>query len=69
VKRFSFHFSGGERYITKNQQLLESTHLEVAIRPQEPAMREEVWYVELVVQHVFDFQKAAFVAAVRWKAS
>jgi ubiquitin C-terminal hydrolase len=59
MKQFSFHFPTGDKYLIKNQQPLESTHLEFLFRPQDSITREEIWYVEIVVQHAFDFQKAS----------
>jgi ubiquitin C-terminal hydrolase len=61
MKQFSFHFSGGGKYLIRNQQPIEATHLEFTFRPQDPISREEIWYVELVIQHAFDFQKAAIL--------
>jgi hypothetical protein len=61
MKQFAFHFSGGAKYLIKNQQPPERTHLEFLFRPQHPITREEIWYVEIFIQHAFQFQKTSIL--------
>jgi hypothetical protein len=60
-KQHIFTFTSGLKYLIRNEQPLESAYLEFLFRPLEPLTAEEVWYVELIVQHAFDSQRAVVV--------
>jgi ubiquitin C-terminal hydrolase len=61
MKQHIFQFNAGAKYVIKNQQPIDSTYLEFTIRPMESVANEELWFVEILLQHAFDAQKAAVV--------
>jgi hypothetical protein len=61
MKQHVFQINGTTKYVIKNQQSMDSTHLEFTIRPIEAVADEETWFVEVILQHAFDSQKAAVV--------